>query len=323
MPGGLLSSAFLAVTAPDDPGIIFAGRRRFLAEALFTPNPRLQNAHRINIAFAKRGDPASNSGVESDDVDPVGTVPADDGADVQPSSGQDDEDGAEGSGEADPDAEDAQREPGAVAADARGPGRYPGWENTEGLPTVTVASPSDTYFSQDIADAGDEGAFSPSLGCKCGAWRPAPSHPSLEFRRSFLEGHPDFLKRLRFLKVNMAETQPFQAVHWDATYDLKRFLSTADVASGKVKLPDSLPAVAGGGTQRRFMTFCPPEAGPAHTYSLKVTALDAQGKAIEYFKDKLSTIVAEPPASQAGQTFPSDSDEPRSLETPLHSAVGS
>jgi len=184
------------------------------------------------------------------------------------------------------------------------------WTNTAGLPIVTQTSKNEKYFSPDIADSAGDGSFKPVFGCKCGDWNPAPTHPMIEFRDSFIQSHPKFTSQLRKLKVNMTDTTNGQ-VHWDATYDLRRFASPEDLArsnqpGGKLKLLDTSPAEKGSGNQLRFMTFCPPEPGagddmhPAekaipHEYSLKVTALDADEQPIDGFADEESHYSAVPP----------------------------
>jgi len=178
------------------------------------------------------------------------------------------------------------------APKAAGSNAIPGWENTEGLPKVTVVSSNGAYIAKDIADKPGESSFRPTLGCKCGLWEAAPSHPTIEFRKAFLTDHPDFQRRVRKLQVRMEDTTtPKTTVHWDAVYDLKRFL-----APGKEpKLVETLPAIPHSGTQLNFLTFCPPEGGPAHRYRLTVTALDDQDSPINYFTNEKSTYQAAPP----------------------------
>lgn len=195
----------------------------------------------------------------------------------------------------------------------KGPGNkpFPRWANTEGLPTVTVASKSDKYFSPDIATGAGDGEFKPIFGCKCGDWSPAPTHPIIEFRSDFIESHPKFIRTVRKLKVHMEDVSDGGKVHWDATYDLKKFLTPAELAraagpGGKLSLKDTFPAEKGSGEQIRFMTFCPPEpsAGDAdhppgdpqpHEYLLKVTALDADEKPVDDFVDDETRYIAAPP----------------------------
>jgi len=180
------------------------------------------------------------------------------------------------------------------------------WENTAGLPTVTAVSQSAVYMSKDLGDIPGQGStFLPTLGCKCGLWGPALAHPEIEFKQSFIRSHPDFVGRLAKLQVHMEDvTTPKPTTHWDATYDMRRFLGTADLAiPGRLRLWRTLPAVARLGTQRRFLTICPPEGGGPHQYSLKVTALDEADNPIEYFKDEVTTYQAQPPVSEEDLAF--------------------
>lgn len=169
------------------------------------------------------------------------------------------------------------------------------WQNLEGLPRVSVLNPSDAYFSKDLADLPQESRSSPTFGCKCDNWQPALTHPQLDFRRDFLVAHPDFLPRVRSLKVHM-EDLSMPRVHWDAEYDIKHFLEPGETP----RLAENTPALPGSGEQPRFMTFCPRTGGPPHNYELSVTALDRQGLPIEYFDGKTSLYVAEPPAPASG-----------------------
>jgi len=199
---------------------------------------------------------------------------------------------------------------------------YPAWANTAGLPTVTLTSRSDKYFSPDIADAAGDGSFKPIFGCKCGDWQPASTHPMIEFRDSYIQSHPNFTKQLKKLKVHMEDTTVGK-VQWDATYDVKRFLTPEDLAKayvpgGKVKLKDTIPADKGTGQQIRFMTFCPPEANAGdenhapgttipHEYLMKVTALDADEQPIDGFVDdesRYSAAAAEPEQPPGPETVP-------------------
>eukprot|EP00929_Paragymnodinium_shiwhaense_P081128 TRINITY_DN42391_c0_g1_i1.p1 TRINITY_DN42391_c0_g1~~TRINITY_DN42391_c0_g1_i1.p1 ORF type:complete len:370 (+),score=113.67 TRINITY_DN42391_c0_g1_i1:92-1201(+) len=169
------------------------------------------------------------------------------------------------------------------------------WANTEGLPTVTVKSTANQYNAIDMADGdgGKSSVFRPNLGCKCGDWRPAASHPTLVFKKGFLQAHPDFKNIVDKIKVHMEDTtENPPVVHWDAEYDLRRFTNPAQLAAGQIRLAETLPAIPGSGAQVRFMTFCPKD-GP-HNYSLKVTALDTAGREIPYFKDAESTYEAIP-----------------------------
>jgi len=199
---------------------------------------------------------------------------------------------------------------------------YPAWANTAGLPTVTLTSRSEKYFSPDIADAAGDGSFKPIFGCKCGDWQPASTHPMIQFRDSYIQSHPNFTKQLRKLKVHMEDTTVGK-VHWDATYDVKRFLTPEDLAKanvpgGQVKLKDTTPAEKGTGQQIRFMTFCPPEASAGdedhapgqtipHEYLMKVTALDADEQPIDGFVDdesRYSAAAPEPEQPPGPETVP-------------------
>lgn len=180
---------------------------------------------------------------------------------------------------------------------------FPTWAGTRGLPSVQLVSQNEKYFSPDIADGGGDGAFKPIFGCKCGMWQPAPTHPTIQIRDSFEATHPNFIRRLRKLKVHMEDTTTGK-VHWDAAYDLRRFNTPENLAraarpQGSLDLIDTMPADKGSGTQLRFMTFCPPEStgGQAapHEYSLKVTALDENDQVIDGFVDEESRYVAAPP----------------------------
>lgn len=176
------------------------------------------------------------------------------------------------------------------------------WENTEGLPSVTANTRSNAYLSTDIAEAPGESTFFPLFGCKCGEWGPAPVHPEIRFRPELLLNHPDFLSRVGALKVHMEDitTQP-STVHWDAQYNIRRFVSKADAAQGFLQLEQTLPPVPGSGSRMRFMTFCPPEGGGPHQYNLTVTALDMRGNPIEYFRDEKTTYTATPPSPEQPQ----------------------
>eukprot|EP00747_Dinoflagellata_sp_TGD_P052070 gnl/TRDRNA2_/TRDRNA2_147701_c0_seq1.p1 gnl/TRDRNA2_/TRDRNA2_147701_c0~~gnl/TRDRNA2_/TRDRNA2_147701_c0_seq1.p1 ORF type:complete len:329 (+),score=68.99 gnl/TRDRNA2_/TRDRNA2_147701_c0_seq1:89-1075(+) len=235
-------------------------------------------------------------------------------ADADPAGGDVDNDEAD---VADQDAESAQEEQDAAPADASAAktdalkaaakaaskevedeGKKdvasPRWAFEEGLPTVTVSKPSEAFFSKDIADLPGESVFKPTLACKCGDWSPAPAHPEIDFKPDFLASHHgDFFPRLSKLKVHMEDTTKPGTVHWDATYDVRRFHAT-----GSQRLADTDPAIPGSGSQPRFMTFCPPELGPPHVYQLKVTALDAGDRPIEYFNEQTMEIVAKPPEPQ-------------------------
>lgn len=167
------------------------------------------------------------------------------------------------------------------------------WENLEGLPGVTLSSPSDAYVSKDIADAPGISHFKPTLGCKCGDWRPAPAHPEIDFKPGFVASHSDFLDRVHKLQVHMEDVTA-KKVHWDAVYDLRKFLAVGD----RVRLVETTPAVVGRGSQLRFLQFCPPEGGQQHMYKLQVTALDARDKPIDYFQNKASTYFAQPPSTK-------------------------
>eukprot|EP00927_Polykrikos_kofoidii_P078694 TRINITY_DN75505_c0_g1_i1.p1 TRINITY_DN75505_c0_g1~~TRINITY_DN75505_c0_g1_i1.p1 ORF type:complete len:360 (-),score=51.82 TRINITY_DN75505_c0_g1_i1:75-1154(-) len=170
------------------------------------------------------------------------------------------------------------------------------WQNTEGLPTVTVTAPSQAYFSKDMADSPGEATFRPTLGCKCGNWRPAPSHPTIEFRKEFLQQHPTFKATVDKIRVHMEDITK-QSVHWDAEYDIRRFMSKDPKMKDRLVLKETFPAVPGSGKQVRFMTFCPAD-GP-HTYKLRVTGLDREGAVIPYLSEVESTYEATPPAEEA------------------------
>merc|ERR1712070_230285 len=116
----------------------------------------------------------------------------------------------------------------------------------------------------------------------------APSHPSIQLNSDFVKGHPAFAKNVERLSVHMEDTtkQP-PVVHWDAEYDVSRFMRKEHKVADIINLPETLPAVPGSGKQVRFMTFCPQD-GP-HTYSLKVTAIDKSGEEMELLKDAEST----------------------------------
>lgn len=164
------------------------------------------------------------------------------------------------------------------------------WDNLDGLPKVIVSVPSAVYVSKDIATLPGQSRFKPSLGCKCGLIQPAPAHPEIDFRKSFLDAHPDFEERVRRLRVHMDDNTA-QRVVWDAEYDLKRFLEPGVTPS----LAETIPAIERSGTQPRFLTFCPPENGPPHKYELTVSAADAWGNPIEYLQGNSSSYVAMPP----------------------------
>lgn len=204
-------------------------------------------------------------------------------------------------------------DPNEAAGDGKkeGGAMFP-WVNTAGLPIVTTTSKNDKYFSPDIATGEGDGTFKPTFGCKCGDWQPAPTHPIIQFRDSFIAGHPKFTRNVRKLKVHMEDVSMNPPkVHWDATYDLKSFLNSEDSAKamtpgGAVKLKDTYPAEKGTGEQLRFMTFCPPEPSPGdadhapgepvpHEYSLKVTALDVDEQPVDGFVDEESRYSASPP----------------------------
>ncbi|CAE7570868.1 unnamed protein product [Symbiodinium natans] len=172
--------------------------------------------------------------------------------------------------------------------------RPPMWENLDGLPEVKVTSPAVAYFSKDIGSS-EDGEMKPTFGCKCGGadWRPAMSHPSITFRQEFIDLHPDFLGRLRKLKVQLANDNTAK-LQWDATYDLRRFLKPGDMPS----LTETTPAIAKSGQQLRFLTFCP---DAPNNYSLRVTALDESDKPIDYFEDdemKLNATPGPPPPKE-------------------------
>jgi len=192
---------------------------------------------------------------------------------------------------------------------------FPLWANTKGLPTVTLTSKSEKYFSPDIADAAGDGTFKPIFGCKCGDWQPAPTHPMIMFRDDYIKSHPQFTAQVRKLKVHMEDTTA-NKVHWDATYDLRRFLTVEERAKanqpgGSLKLIDTIPADKGTGQQIRFMSFCPPEPRPGddmhspekavpHEYLLKVTALNSDEQPIDGFVDDESRYSALPPEPEQG-----------------------
>jgi len=171
------------------------------------------------------------------------------------------------------------------------------WVNMDGLPTVKTTSTSLAYVSRDIANS-KESAMNPTFGCKCGSWQPALAHPEIDFRPEFLEGHPDFLRRVALLKVHLQDltVDPTgvdkRSVHWDATYDIRRSINPDN---SRLRLSSSIPALPRSGAQLRFMTFCPPEGKGDHEYSLKVTALDKDEQSIEYFKDEEVRMKATPP----------------------------
>lgn len=199
---------------------------------------------------------------------------------------------------------------------------FPKWANTQGLPKVTLTAKSDKYFSPDIADGAGDSTFKPIFGCKCGDWQPASTHPEINFRDTWIASHPKFTKQLKKLKVHMEDTTVGK-VHWDATYDMKRFLTPEDAVlastpGGQVRLKETIPAIRGSGEQLRFMSFCPPEANPGddvtpaskavpHEYVLKVTALDADEQPIDGFLDDESRYLA----------IPADPDEPPGAESVL------
>lgn len=214
--------------------------------------------------------------------------------------------GPPGTEDANAEAEEGKTSEGKTPADDP----FAPWTNTAGLPTVTLTSKNEKYFSPDMADAAGDGSFKPTFGCKCGDWNPAPTHPMIEFRDSFIQSHPKFTSQLRKLKVDMTDTTAGK-VHWDATYDIRRFSTPEDLArssqpGGSLKLSDTMPAEKGSGNQLRFMTFCPPEPSAGddthaaekaipHEYLLKVTALDADEQPIDGFVDEESRYSAVPP----------------------------
>lgn len=172
-----------------------------------------------------------------------------------------------------------------------------GWSNTIGLPNVKVLSPSEAFFSNDIADGPDDGGvFRPTFGCKCGAWGPAWSHPEIDFRQGFLEAHPDLLRRAAKLRVHLEDVGAGK-VHWDATYDIRRFATQKQLDQMNFSLTQTMPAEPRSGTQRRFQTLCP-IPGPGRQYELRVTVLDRNGAAIEYFHDQAMRLSATLPRSE-------------------------
>eukprot|EP00930_Biecheleria_cincta_P052634 TRINITY_DN37901_c0_g1_i1.p1 TRINITY_DN37901_c0_g1~~TRINITY_DN37901_c0_g1_i1.p1 ORF type:complete len:282 (-),score=59.33 TRINITY_DN37901_c0_g1_i1:47-892(-) len=163
----------------------------------------------------------------------------------------------------------------------------PLWENVEGLPSVKVKTPAANYFSKDIADS-NESAMKPLFGCKCGAqdWRPAPSHPSITFRKTFLDENPDFGEHAAKLHVNLVNTKT-KKIQWDASYDLQRFRRPG----APPELTETMPAIPQSGKQLRFLTFCPDEPSE---YEMQIDALDANDEKLFYFKDQVSRYTAQP-----------------------------
>mmetsp|Transcript_49330 Transcript_49330/g.104935 ORF Transcript_49330/g.104935 Transcript_49330/m.104935 type:complete len:322 (+) Transcript_49330:296-1261(+) len=164
------------------------------------------------------------------------------------------------------------------------------WLNTSGLPDVSEMTASPEFYSPDMADSLQGSQFKPTFGCKCGDWVPALSHPELEFKAGFLQSHPDFQQRLRTIHVHMDDITA-NKVHWDATYDLRKYRQ----AGQRLRLNETTPHEAEGGTQLRFMTFCPPKGGASHQYVLKVSAYDDKGEPIDYLQDKSAMYIAKPP----------------------------
>lgn len=182
------------------------------------------------------------------------------------------------------------------------------WENTEGLPDVTINQQAAEYFSEDIGNLPGQSVFNPTFGCKCGDWRPAPTHPSITFRPEFLASHPDFLANVAKLKVHLEDTTA-NKVHWDAEYDIARFRAVR--AAGSTAAPnfqkglaETVPAIPSSGQALRFMTFCPPEGGPPHSYELTVTALDQFNDPIEYFSDAKTSLSVSPPPPEPPPPLP-------------------
>eukprot|EP00931_Biecheleriopsis_adriatica_P008828 TRINITY_DN109966_c0_g1_i1.p1 TRINITY_DN109966_c0_g1~~TRINITY_DN109966_c0_g1_i1.p1 ORF type:complete len:307 (-),score=73.77 TRINITY_DN109966_c0_g1_i1:8-928(-) len=175
----------------------------------------------------------------------------------------------------------------------------PMWENLEGLPKVTLKEAGHAYFSKDIAES-DLGEMNPTFGCKCSDsdWRPAMSHPSINFKQEFLDDHPDFLGRVSKLQVNLVNDKTKKA-QWNATYDLRRFLKPGDQPA----LTETMPALPNSGTQLRFLTFCP---GESTTYTMNVTALDAKDEQIDYLVNDASSYEATPapPAEEESGSTP-------------------
>eukprot|EP00928_Gymnodinium_smaydae_P078916 TRINITY_DN62972_c0_g1_i1.p1 TRINITY_DN62972_c0_g1~~TRINITY_DN62972_c0_g1_i1.p1 ORF type:complete len:347 (+),score=76.14 TRINITY_DN62972_c0_g1_i1:180-1220(+) len=171
------------------------------------------------------------------------------------------------------------------------------WDNTEGLPTVKETKSSVNYVALDMAD-GKESNFRPNLGCKCGDWRPAPTHPTIEFRNTVLQMYPDFRKNVSRIKVHMEDkTARPPKVHWDAEFDMQRFKSPETEKETSFRLKDTHPAIPGTGKQIRFMTFCPQDK--PHTYEMKVTAYDENGELYPWFNDSNATFTATPPPPEA------------------------
>merc|ERR1711879_971305 len=104
------------------------------------------------------------------------------------------------------------------------------------------------------------------FGCKCGAqdWRPAPSHPSITFRKKFLDENPSFVADAAKLHVNLVNKKTSK-VQWDATYDLKRFRKPG----APPELTETMPAIPQSGKQLRFLTFCPDETSE---YEMQIDA---------------------------------------------------
>jgi hypothetical protein len=176
----------------------------------------------------------------------------------------------------------------------------PGWTNTEGIPIVAQSTRNDKYYSPDMANSAGESNMKPIFGCKCGDWQPAATHPSITFQEDYIKKNPDFIRNIQKLKVHMEDTT-VNKLHWDAVYDVKKFMTPADIArsmapGGNITLTDTMPADKGTGQQIRFMTFCPPEGpgSPPHEYLLKVTALDATDTPIPGFIDEESRYNATP-----------------------------
>lgn len=193
------------------------------------------------------------------------------------------------------------------------------WQNAKGYSMASVAEKASEIWSKDIGDFESEdipGKFNPVFGCKCGHWGPALTHPTIEFQKPFLEQHKDLAQKLHKLKVHLEDdTKQPPVVHWDAVYDLRRFMHPEDHSVPKLKETD--PAVVDSGEQTRFKTFCPPP-GEEHKYTLKVTALDGQDQAIPYAKELEMKLTAKEnaftpatttPAAQEGKEEPGNEGE--------------
>jgi len=171
------------------------------------------------------------------------------------------------------------------------------WLNTDGLPSAKYLSTSPAYLSRDLANS-KESAMNPIFGCKCGESQPALTHPEIDFREEFLQGHPDFLKRVAFLKAHVVDVTKDptgadrEAVHWDAMYDIRKALTPDNT---RLRLSATVPALPRSGSQLRFMTFCPPLQKGTHEVSMKVTALDKDEVPIEYFQDQEVKLKVSPP----------------------------